>query len=101
MVRTRATISLAFVVLAASAMLASAWADFPYPRGTTNYCKETPFTPLRSKGPHRIRGRDGIVGGEGATGPTVPSLCKQETTMHAIGDEVRRRSAALSSAGAW
>jgi hypothetical protein len=92
MVRTIATTSLAFIVLAANAILVGARADYPYPQRTSNYCEETSLAPLRSEGPDRTRSRDRIVGGEGTTGPTVPFLCKQETTMHAIGDEVRRSS---------
>ena len=93
MVRTIAATSLAFIMLAANAMLAGARADNPYPRVASNLCEETlPCAPLRSKGPDGIRSCDGIVGGEGTTGPTFPSLCKQEATMHVGGGELRRRS---------
>ena len=74
MVRTIATTSLAFIVLAASAMLAGARADYPYPRAMLTFCEETPT--LGSSG------RDGIIGGEGTTGPTFPSVCRQGATMH-------------------
>ena len=42
MVRTIATTSLAFIVLAAFAMLAGTRADYPYPRPTPTFCEETP-----------------------------------------------------------
>lgn len=89
MVRTIATTSLAFIVLAAYAMHAGARADYPYPRTTSDFCEEAPpFAPLWSKVPGGIRSRDDIVGGAGTTGPTFPSVCKQGATMHPIGDEL-------------
>jgi len=89
MVRTVATISLAFIMLAANAILAGARADYPHQQAAPDFCKETaPYAPLRSKGPDAIRNRDGIVGGEGSTGPTFPSVCRQGATMHSIGDEL-------------
>ena len=92
MVRTIATTSLAFIVLAAFAMLAGARADDPYPRATPTFCEETPpLAPLGSNGLGRVRSRDGIGGegttGQGTTGPTFPSVCRQGITMHPIGDE--------------
>jgi hypothetical protein len=88
MVRTIATTSLAFIVLAAFAVLAGARADDPYLRGTPTFCEETPpLAALGSNGLGRIRSRDGIIGAEGTTGPTFPSVCRQGATMHPIGGE--------------
>ena len=88
MVRIIATTSLAFIVLAALAMLGGARADSPYPRGTPTFCEETP--PLARQGSNGlggIRSRDGSIGGEGTTGPTFPSVCRQGATVHPISDE--------------
>jgi hypothetical protein len=87
MVRTIATTSLAF--MAAFAMLAGARADYPYPRTTPIFCEETPpLAPWGANGLGGIRSREGIIGRESSTGPTFPSVCKQESTMHPIGDEL-------------
>ena len=72
MVRIKTTASLAFIVLAALATFAGARADYPYPQPTPTFCEETPpLAPIGS------RGRTGINGGEGTTGPTFPSVCQQ------------------------
>ena len=70
MVRILATTSLVLIFLAAFAALAGARADYPY--STPAFCEETP--PL-APGLDGIR--DGIIGGDGSTGPTFPSVCKQ------------------------
>jgi hypothetical protein len=87
MVRTIATTSLSFIVLAAFAMLAGARADSHSPATPTFYEETPPLAPLGSRGLGGIRSRDDIIGGEGTTGPTVPSVCRQRATMQAIGDE--------------
>jgi hypothetical protein len=88
MVRIITTTSLAFIGLAAFSMLADARADYPHPRATPTFCEETPpLAPLGSNGRGGIRSRDAIIGGEGTTGPTFPSVCRQGATMHPIGDE--------------
>ncbi len=84
MVRTTATTSLAFIFLAASPTLAGARADYPYLRPTPTFCEETP--PL-APGLGGTWSRDGIIGGEGTTGPTFPSFCKQTARMNAIDGE--------------
>jgi hypothetical protein len=87
MVRTIATTLLAF--MAAFAMLAGARADYQYPRTTPTFCEETPpLAPWGANGLGGIRSRDGIIGRESSTGPTFPSVCQQESTMHPIGDEL-------------
>ena len=87
MARTIATTSLAFVVLAAFAMLAGARADHSSPRAMFIFCEETlPFDSMGSSGLGGIRKRDDIIGGERTTGPTFPSFCSQGAAMHPIGD---------------
>ena len=83
MPRTVAKTSLAFIFLAAFVMLEEARADYPYVPPTTAFCEDTP--PLAARGSTGLGGtwsRDGIIGGDGSTGPTFPFLCKQ--AMHAI-----------------
>ena len=76
MVRTIATTSLAFILLTAVA----ARADYPHPRPTATFCEEAP--PL--DGLAGTRSRDGIIGGDGTTGPTFPSVCRQAATIQGI-----------------
>jgi len=71
MVRTITTTSLAFILLAAFATLAGARAD--HPRPTPTFCEETP--PL-APGLGGTWSRDGIIGGDGTTGPTFPFVCR-------------------------
>jgi len=88
MVRTTATTSLAFILLAGFAALAGARADSPYPRPTPTFCEETPpLAPLGSRGVGGTRSREGIMGEEGTTGPTFPFVCKQAATVRAIDGE--------------
>jgi len=79
MVRTKAT-SLSFIVLAAFAALSGARADYPHPRPTATFCEEAP--PLDGLG--GTRSRDCIIGGDGTTGPTFPSVCRQAATIQGI-----------------
>ena len=79
MVRTKATTSLAFIVLAASAALSGARADYSYPRSTPTFCEEMP-----PEGLSGTRSRDGFIGGDGTTGPTFPSACRQSATVLGI-----------------
>jgi len=78
MVRTKATTSLAFIVLAAFAALSGARADYSYPRSMPTFCEEMP--PFEGLGGTRTR--DGS--GDGTTGPTFPSACRQSATVLGI-----------------
>ena len=80
---TIATTSLAFILLTAVA----ARADYPHPhpRANPNSCEEMPLALVGPNGLGGIRNRDGSIGGEGTTGPTFPSVCRQGATMHTAG----------------
>jgi hypothetical protein len=73
MVRTITTTSLAFTFLAGFATFAGARADDPYARQTLTFCEET--SPL-APGLGGTWSRNGIIGGDGTTGPTFPSVCR-------------------------
>jgi hypothetical protein len=84
MMGTIATTSLAFILLTAVA----ARADYPHshPLASPNSCEEMPLALVGPNGLGGIRSRDGSIGGEGTTGPTFPSVCRQGATMHPTGD---------------
>jgi hypothetical protein len=80
MPRTITAISFAIATLVASGAFAGARAEVPAPRMPTASCQDT--SPIVSPGTQTLGGawiRDGVVGGDGTTGLTVPFICRQST----------------------